>query len=306
MRTWKKVATVAAMGTMFASLPALAASAAVPLAPYGAIGAEWIAKGGARGFLGQPLDNEYDVAGVPGARTEDFVGGSIYWSPPTGAHEVQGFIFAAYVSTAGGPTVYGLPITDETTTPDGVGRFNHFSNAGSIYWTPWTGAHTVYGSIRRAWAAAGWARGVLGYPTSDEYVTGVPGTRMEYFVGGQMYWSPATGAHEVHGAILVKYLTAAGGVETYGLPLTDETTTPDGTGRFNHFSNGGSIYWTPGTGAHTVYGAIRGAWAAQGWELGRLGYPVTDEYGITGGRQSEFQHGYISWSPLGGTAVHLY
>ena len=39
-------------------------------------------------------------------------------------------------------------------------------------------------------------------------------------------------------------------------PVTDETGTPDGVGRFNHFE-GGSIYWTPGTGAKEVHGAIR-------------------------------------------------
>ena len=45
-----------------------------------------------------------------------------------------------------------------------------------------------------------------------------------------------------------------------GYPLTDETATPDGVGRYNHFQ-GGSIYWTPATGAHEVHGAIRGQWA---------------------------------------------
>jgi len=75
----------------------------------------------------------------------------------------------------------------------------------------------------------------------------------------------------VHGAILTEYLIAAGGPAVYGLPLTDETTTPDGVGRFNHFQGGRSIYWTPATGAHAVYGAIRAAWAARGWERGPVG-----------------------------------
>jgi hypothetical protein len=41
-----------------------------------------------------------------------------------------------------------------------------------------------------------------------------------------------------------------------GYPLTDEMPTPDGIGRYNHFS-GGSIYWHPDTGAHEVPGAIQ-------------------------------------------------
>jgi uncharacterized protein with LGFP repeats len=49
----------------------------------------------------------------------------------------------------------------------------------------------------------------------------------------------------------------------YPRPLTDESPTPDGIGRFNHFQ-GGSIYWTPGIGAHEVHGAIRDKWASMG------------------------------------------
>ena len=133
---------------------------------------------------------------------------------------------------------------------------------------------------------------------------------MQYFkhggTYGQMYWSPATGAHEVHGMILPEYLEGMGGPAAYGMPITNELTTPDGVGRFNHFEGGRSIYWTSGTGAHAVYGAIRTAWAQTGWELGALGYPTTDEHDVVGGggRQSDFQHGYINWVN-GVTTVHL-
>jgi uncharacterized protein with LGFP repeats len=78
-----------------------------------------------------------------------------------------------------------------------------------------------------------------------------------------------------------------------GSPLTDELTTPDGVGRFNHFQNG-SIYWTPATGAHEVHGLIRAKWESLGWETGALGYPVRDEYAVTGGRESEFQKGFLT------------
>ena len=41
----------------------------------------------------------------------------------------------------------GFPTTDEKGSPDGVGRYNHFSGSGgsSIYWSPTTGAHSVHG-----------------------------------------------------------------------------------------------------------------------------------------------------------------
>lgn len=92
-----------------------------------------------------------------------------------------------------------------------------------------------------------------------------------------VYYSAATGAHVVYGDIRAKYnaLGAANGV--LGLPTTDETSTPDGIGRFNHFQ-GGSIYWTPSTGPMMVRGAIRDLWAAQGWENSPFGYPIADEH----------------------------
>ncbi|MFF2347899.1 polysaccharide deacetylase family protein, partial [Pseudarthrobacter sp. NPDC058119] len=116
---------------------------------------------------------------------------------------------------------------------------------------------------------------------------------------GSIYWSPATGAHEIHGSIGGHYAELGGPAGFLGFPLTDETGTPDGVGRFNHFA-GGSIYWSPATGAREVHGAIRAQWAALGWEHSRLGYPISDEYGITGGRRSDFQHGSILWHEASG------
>jgi hypothetical protein len=77
---------------------------------------------------------------------------------------------------------------------------------------------------------------------------------------------------------------ALGGPASFlGYPTTDETGTPDGVGRFNHFFNSGSIYWTPATNAWSIHGAIRAKWASMGWERSCLGYPVSDEFAISGG-----------------------
>jgi hypothetical protein len=92
---------------------------------------------------------------------------------------------------------------DESGTPDGKGKFNHFSNEGSvssIYWTPETGAHEIHGAIRDRWSQLGWEGSFLGYPTSDE--TDNPdnestgrGDRYSLFQGGFISWSEH-GAHE--------------------------------------------------------------------------------------------------------------
>ena len=100
---------------------------------------------------------------------------TIYYSAGAGAHEIHGDIREKYDRLPkpvqlGVPAVLGIPVTDETGCPDGHGRYNHFSNQGSIYWHPETGPFAVYGAIRAAWAQAGWETGTLGYPTRDQYL----------------------------------------------------------------------------------------------------------------------------------------
>lgn len=76
-----------------------------------------------------------------------------------------------------------------------------------------------------------------------------------------------------------------------------------GGGCFQHFE-GGSIYWTAGTGAQFVRGAIRGLWAGQGWERSGLGYPTSSEFcGLRdGGCGQRFTGGLVLWS--GATGAH--
>src|SRR5664280_2175606 len=148
------------------------------------------------------------------------------------------------------------------------------------------------------YCAMGAATSVLGAPVSAEYSVG--SGRGRDYQGGSILWSAPTGAHEVHGAIVGDYRTVGGPGSLLGFPLTDETGTPDGVGRFNHFA-GGSVYWTPSTGAHEVHGSIRATWAARGWETGSLGYPVSDEYGVAVGRESDFTGGFLHWEAASGT-----
>jgi uncharacterized protein with LGFP repeats len=220
-----------------------------------------------------------------------------YSSLASGSHKVCGAIRAKYQALGGPSSFLGYPVTDETGTPDGVGRFNHFSNNGSIYWTPSTGAWSVHGAIRSKWASLGWERSFLGYPITDE--TGTPdgvGRFNHFSNSGSIYWTPVAGASSIHGAIRGRYEAVGGPASFLGYPVTDETGTPDGVGRFNHFSNNGSIYWTPSAGAWSVHGAIRSRWAGMGWERSCLSYPTSDEFAIPTGRQSNFRGGAITWN----------
>ncbi|MEV6411435.1 hypothetical protein [Kribbella sp. NPDC051718] len=118
--------------------------------------------------------------------------------------------------------------------------------------------------------------------------------------GLDIYWTHATGAHEVHGEIRAKYNALGGASGPLGYPLTDETGTPDQVGRYNHFQNG-SIYWTDHTGPFHVSGPVRDTWAEQGWERGALGYPVTDQHTPNGLTPAD--HPRLSWAVFENGAI---
>lgn len=209
----------------------------------------------------------------------------------------MGEIDDKYAQLGGVSGLLGPPLGGEFATADGIGRGRHYQH-GSIYWAPSIGAHEVHGAIREKWSGYGLEQGLLGYPLTDETPTPDGVGRFNHFQGGSIYWTPATGAHEVHGAIYNKWQELGWEQGILGYPLTDGTATPDGAGLFNHFQGqGGSIYWHPDTGAHEVYGSIKVRWSELQWERGRLGYPISGElptpHGF--GRVSRFQGGEIYW-----------
>ncbi|AGM10288.1 PQQ-dependent sugar dehydrogenase [Amycolatopsis keratiniphila] len=255
--------------------------------------------------LGAPVGPEVADGTV---RYRPYVNGRLYWSAETGVRQIEGEILKKYLAL-GGHRKFGPPATDETATPDGVGRYNHFPNwpgtmHSSIYWTPSTGAHPVYGRIRVKWAALGWESGPLGYPTTDELPTPDGAGRYNHFSKkASIYYTVPTDARAIWGRIRVRWEALGWETGPLGYPTTDESATPDGVGRYNHFTKAGSIYWTMATDSHAIYGAIRQRWAALGWERSYLRYPATDEFGIAIGRQSSFQSGYITWNRSTGQVI---
>ncbi|MCP4604684.1 MAG: hypothetical protein GY847_29880 [Proteobacteria bacterium] len=117
------------------------------------------------------------------------------------------------------------------------------------------------------------------------------------FQYGGIYWTQATGAHVVYGAIFQKWASTGYELGPLGYPTTDESDAVNG-GRFNHFQ-WGSIYWKWELGAWEVHGAIHQKWASLGYERGFLGYPISDERVAPDliGRYSKFEGGSIYWSP---------
>ncbi|NEK96427.1 hypothetical protein GCU67_19980 [Modestobacter muralis] len=65
--------------------------------------------------------------------------------------------------------------------------------------------------------------------------------------GATPYPSPAGGTRDVTGPVLDRWLALGGPTGPLGAPLTGTVATPDGLGRYAH-SQGGSVYWSAGTG----------------------------------------------------------
>lgn len=212
---------------------------------------KYLSLGGPNGFLGNPLGPESRMPDGVGSY-RDFQGGSIYWSPNTGAYEVQGAIQAQWLAI-GGAGFLGYPVTDETTPPDGVGRYNHFEH-GSVYWSPNTGAHDIYGLIRDKWESLGWERSFLGYPTTGETGTADGVGRFNDFQYGSIYWTPDLGAHEVHGAIWDYWKRMGAEKSQCGYPTSDEQPNADPSGVYTRISyfQVGWILWSPTQGISDV------------------------------------------------------
>ncbi|NIZ90893.1 hypothetical protein [Kineococcus rubinsiae] len=234
-----------------------------------AVAQRWFSSGAERGPLGWPRTDTEPFAlartaeGKPGDTwRQRFDAGTLY-APMDGSRPAR-LVGGAIAERYQGPywsdevTVHrlGLPVTDELATPDGVGRYNHFAAAASIYWTQATGAHVVADQgvgpdspwqLRSYWAAHGWERGVLGYPTTEavSVTSGGRSALLQRFTGGVLCASTAS--------------TATGEVARLA----------------------------------TVRGAFRTAWEAAGSEASALGMPTAEEVGVPGGTRQVFAGGEL-------------
>jgi hypothetical protein len=97
---------------------------------FGAICEKWVQLGADQGF-GAPVTGE--SASARGRVSYFTDGKAIYWSGPTGAHEIHGLIAKTYWELGGDASCLGLPTSDEEANMVGrVSRFEH----GQIDWTP--------------------------------------------------------------------------------------------------------------------------------------------------------------------------
>jgi uncharacterized protein with LGFP repeats len=220
----------------------------------GAILGKWIALGAEAGLMGYPVSDQQpgDDPGARGLR-QRFQGGEILSFPDWRVRAAVESVAATFVAARPSADFGAHTLSASAVRPRPVlaaaapSEVTTFAAAAAVLGgaiaadasSPLVAAmrprdalildgavpsatHEVHGAIRARYDALGAESSFLGYPTTDE--TGCPDGvgRYNHFEAGSIYWSPAIGAHEVHG--LIRDLWSAQGWERgpLGYPLTDE------------------------------------------------------------------------------------
>ncbi|WP_414942659.1 RICIN domain-containing protein [Amycolatopsis sp. cmx-11-51] len=195
----------------------------------------------------------------------------------------------------------GKPIADPVLDANNLGY--RVYEKGRLYLTRYTNTqvHPIYnGPILDKFLALG-GPGTLGGMLTDQTTTPDGKGHILQITNAQgsyyplsIIWSPASGAHEIHGVIGDTWSKSGGVTGLLGYPTTDETAFGTAGGQYNRFT-GGSIYWMPAIGARTITGDIHTKFAALGYENGPLGYPTGQEtsFAVEGGVFQRFSTGSI-------------
>jgi uncharacterized protein with LGFP repeats len=126
---------------------------------------------------------------------------------------------------------------------------------------------------------------------------------MQKYEHGYIYYTKATGAHVIEGAIGAKWIAAGAQNSLLGYPKTDIVSGLKNGGAQQTFASG-TIVSSPTTGVRITRGAIGTKWIAAGSQNGVLGYPTSDEIaGAKGGSYQKFERGSVYWSSA--TGAHL-
>ena len=154
--------------------------------------------------------------------------------------------------------------------------------AAALLWAPGAIADPqsdASDAINQAWQAAGGDTSSVGTKDGDVYAVG--DGFAQNFSGGKIFFTPATGAHLLTGAILDKYTALGGPADSdLGFPTIDSVpglVGPDSRVSTFSASDKPAIFWTPDTGAWVVRGAINAAWDKLGGSAGTMGVPTEDE-----------------------------
>lgn len=262
--------------------------------------------GGESGVLGQPTSDYLTISTAAGAGTgRAYTGGSIYWSPRTGAAAVIEPFRAFYFGYGGATGRLSWPNSPSMVIPGRPGGLGQSFLHGSVYSSDVTGIHSVIGAVRDHYFGYGGANGWLGWPTSESRpLTNANGPApatgtVQDFEGGQIFSAPATGMHSVPRNIGSAYATAGGPDSSLGWPVSAAYPYPANGGGSGQVFEGGSIF-ASSAGAFPVSGEFRNVYFGVGGAAGWLGWPTSAANCATSGRcWQHFQNASILTEPAG-------
>lgn len=291
---------------------------------HDAITAAWQAAGGDGSPLGAPKGDVHP-AGVGFA--QDFAGGTIFFTPETGAKAIYGAILDKYEALGGAAdNGLGFPSSDEVPglVPDSRVAILSGADNPVIFWTPEHGAHVVRGPINAGWDKLGSSTGALGVPVEDESYDGAVVTQK--FSAGTLSFDSATRTFttvppelaaqladlqaqvDPTAAIDQAWRTAGGPAGALGAKQGDQYPVGDNGGVGQDFAHG-KVYFSPVTGANAVVGDVLAKYESLGGPAGSdLGFPITStaDGAISGSRFNSFaadDEPVIFFSPDNGAFV---
>ncbi len=240
-----------------------------------AIARKYAALGGAAGVLGPVREPERASSDGRG-RVAKYQNGHILWSAATGAHEVHGLIQLEF--DRHGTARLGYPTADTTTSADGKVRFSLFEK-GRIYDRDGVGTFAVIDPVTPTFLRN---ERFLGLPRTGATGTGVRGGSVQQFDKGRIYVN-ANRAAETHGAADEHHQALGGVAGQLGYPITDLLPLDDGRGKSQWFE-GGMLWYSRTTGAHSLWGPTLDRYTANGHVKGPLGYPTGTPTAVGDGR----------------------
>lgn len=197
----------------------------------------------------------------------------------------------------GGMAGLGAALTGILTSTKNGGGFAVAYTNGSIYWTPSTGAKTVWaGPLRDYYFARGGSDGDLGWPAANRstLATASGPAFAQAFTGGSVYAS-SKGSFSVREPLRSRYFSLNGALGALGWPTSDQYCS--GSVCRQDFE-GGSVVNSP-SGVFAVVDPVRVGLDAAGGLAGAWGVPVSAQSAIPGGVGQAFAKGSVYYRPAG-------
>lgn len=255
----------------------------------GAIRDAWLANGGERGWIGAATSAPRSWSGGSSQR---FVNADIFVRSGHPARVVTGPMRSEYRLVGEVASGLGWPTSNRVVISGGAyqdftgGRIYERNGRAFAIAAPMFAQHEAVGNVF----------GPYGWPTSRAYR--IPGGATQTFDGGAFFETPSGVA--ALDRTWTAWLTASGGTGgPYGIPLTGAT---DAGGQLR-VGLSKAVAFRSGAAVRVVSGPHFDAYAAQGYEKGKLARPTSGIISIAGGTTQTFEGGSTYASAAGAYSV---